>query len=160
MSNICAVIGRGQMTVVDEHIAHHKKVQKMYEEMLAGVSGLTVHRQPEGGEYDSNYWLCTITLDESRLTVADPHMAADVVGTSPCVEALRQWLDERGIESRPLWKPMHMQPVYAGAPAYVNGVSERLFHTGLCLPAGPYVGEEEVKHIVGSIKQFIESCSN
>jgi dTDP-4-amino-4,6-dideoxygalactose transaminase len=177
MSNICAGIGRGQMTVVDEHLAHHKHVQKLYEELFKDVKGITVHSQPATGEYDSNYWLCTITVDPAlRIKGQDQayktivqgavggaagviHMAASA--TTDCqpnenVEALRVGLDAMNIEARPVWKPMHKQPCYKGVPAYVNGVSEGLFKVGMCLPAGPYVKDEDVKYIVECIKDLIE----
>ena len=176
MSNICAGIGRGQMTIVDEHIAHHKKVQKMYEELLKDVKGVTVHSQPETGEYDSNYWLCTMTIDPDvkvkgqenaykQIVTGAVGGAAGVIhaaesATTDCqpndnVEAMRMGLDALNIESRPLWKPMHKQPVYKNAPAYVNGVSEDLFKVGMCLPAGPYVTEDDVRFIVEAIKSLI-----
>ena len=176
MSNICAGIGRGQMTVVNEHIAHHKKVQNMYEELLADVPGIKVHAQPTTGEYDSNYWLCTITLDENLKIKGQENAyktivqgavggAAGVIhvadsATTDCqpndnVEALRVFMDTAGIEARPLWKPMHKQPCYKDAPAYLNGVSEAMFKVGMCLPAGPYVSEEDVKYIVDTIKNAI-----
>ncbi|WP_036909560.1 DegT/DnrJ/EryC1/StrS aminotransferase family protein [Prevotella sp. FD3004] len=176
MSNICAGIGRGQMTVANEHIAHHQHVQKLYEELLAGVSGVTVHSQPANGDYDSNYWLCTITLDAS-LRVKGQEQAYKTVVTgavggaagvtheasaavTDCqpndnVEAMRVVLDQAGVEARPVWKPMHKQPVYKDAPAYVNGVSEAIFKVGLCLPAGPYVTDEDVRYIVDIIKGSI-----
>lgn len=176
MSNICAGIGRGQMTVANEHIAHHQHVQKLYEELLAGVSGVTVHSQPANGDYDSNYWLCTITLDAS-LRVKGQEQAYKTVVTgavggaagvthaasaavTDCqpndnVEAMRVALDQAGVEVRPVWKPMHKQPVYKDAPAYVNGVSEAIFKVGLCLPAGPYVTDEDVRYIVDTIKGSI-----
>ena len=177
MSNICAGIGRGQMTVVNDHIAHHKHVQKLYEELLADVSGVKVHAQPATGEYDSNYWLCTITLDPSvrikgqenaykTIVTGAVGGAAGVIhaassAVTDCqpnenVEALRVYMDAAGIEARPVWKPMHKQPVYAGAPAYVNGVSEAVFKVGMCLPAGPYVTDEDVKYIVDTIKSAID----
>jgi len=177
MSNICAGIGRGQMTVANDHIAHHKHVQGLYEELLSGVPGVTVHKQPATGEYDSNYWLCTITLDPSLRIKGQENAyktivkgavggAAGVIhvadsATTDCqpndnVEALRVYMDAAGIEARPVWKPMHKQPVYASAPAYVNGVSEALFKVGMCLPAGPYVSDEDVKYIVETIKSAIE----
>jgi Predicted pyridoxal phosphate-dependent enzyme apparently involved in regulation of cell wall biogenesis len=177
MSNICAGIGRGQMTVANNHIAHHKHVQKLYEELLAGVKGVKVHSQPATGEYDSNYWLCTITLDpEVRVkgqenaykTIVQGAVggAAGVIhaassAVTDCqpndnVEALRVFMDTAGIEARPVWKPMHKQPVYASAPAYVNGVSEAIFKVGMCLPAGPYVSDEDVKYIVETIKNAID----
>ena len=187
MSNICAGIGRGQMTVVDEHIAHHKHVQALYEELLAGVPGIAVHSQPKGHTdgtdntdkvpvFDSNYWLCTITLDPSLRIKGQENAyktivtgavggAAGVIhaassAVTDCqpndnVEALRVYLDAAGIEARPVWKPMHKQPVYQGCPAYVNGVSEAIFKVGMCLPAGPYVSDEDVKYIVDSIKSAI-----
>ncbi len=176
MSNICAGIGRGQMTVVEEHLAHHKHVQELYEELLAGVPGIHVHSQPTGGDYDSNYWLCTITIDEdvkikgqenAYKTIVKGavggaagviHMASSA--TTDCqpndnVEALRVLMDKAQIEARPVWKPMHKQPCYKDVPAYVNGVSEALFKVGMCLPAGPYVNDEDVRYIVETIKNAI-----
>ena len=176
MSNICAGIGRGQMTVVNDHIAHHKHVQKMYEELLADVEGVKVHSQPTSGEYDSNYWLCTITIDPSVKVKGQEdayktivtgavggaagviHAASSAVTDSQPndnVEALRVFMDKAQIEARPVWKPMHKQPCYASAPAYVNGVSEAIFKIGMCLPAGPYVSDDDVKYIVDTIKAAI-----
>ena len=177
MSNICAGIGRGQMTVVNEHIAHHQHVQKLYEELLAGVEGVTVHKQPANGDYDSNYWLCTITLDPALKIKGQENAyktivtgavggAAGVIhaassAVTDCqpndnVEAMRVFLDKAGVEARPVWKPMHKQPVYRYAPAYLNGVSEGIFKVGMCLPAGPYVSDEDVKYIVETIKASIK----
>ncbi len=178
MSNICAGIGRGQMTVVNEHIAHHKKVQKLYEELLKDVKGITVHSQPATGEYDSNYWLCTMTIDPEVKVKGQENAYKQVItgavggaagvihaatsAVTDCqpndnVEAMRMGLDALNIESRPLWKPMHKQPVYKEVPAYVNGVSEALFKVGMCLPAGPYVKEDDVRFIVEAIKSLIIS---
>ena len=218
MSNICAGIGRGQMTVLDQHLKHHKHVQALYEELLKDVKGVHVHSQPnvrckmaDGREipvYDSNFWLCTITIDpELRVKGQENayktivkgavggaagviHMASSA--TTDCqpndnVEALRVLMDQAQIEARPVWKPMHCQPVYrrgevqssslssgAGGTkfkvqgqelkcltydnsvAYVNGVSEAIFKVGMCLPAGPYVTDEDVKYIVETIKAAIE----
>ena len=175
LSNICAGIGRGQMTVVDEHIAHHKRLKDLYKELLADVPGITVHDNPSS-RYDSNFWLVTITLDPSlRIknqedaykTVVKGAVggAAGVVHASESahtecepnanVEALRIVLDQAGIEARPLWKPMHKQPVYKDAVAYVNGVSEELFKVGMCVPSGPCVSEQEVHYIVDCIKSAI-----
>lgn len=172
MSNICAGIGRGQMTVLDEHIAHHRHVQALYKELLADVEGITLHQAPSP-EFDSNYWLCTATLDTDLRIKGQENAYKKVItgavggaagvthtvdtATTDCqpndnVEALRMALDAAGIESRPLWKPMHRQPVYRNAPAYVNGVSEALFKVGICLPAGPWVTDEHVRYIVDSIK--------
>ena len=176
MSNICAGIGRGQMTVADDHIKHHQHVQKLYEELLTGVEGVNVHKQPANGNYDSNYWLCTITLDPSLKVKGQENAyktivtgavggAAGVIhaassAVTDCqpndnVEAMRVALDQAGIEARPVWKPMHKQPVYKDAPAYLNGVSEEIFKIGMCLPAGPYVSDEDVKYIVQTIKESI-----
>ena len=176
MSNICAGIGRGQMTVVNDHIAHHKHVQKMYEELLANVLGVHVHSQPNNGDYDSNYWLCTITIDENVKVKGQEDAyktivkgavggAAGVIHAAESahtdcepnanVEAMRVALDKAQIEARPVWKPMHKQPCYKDVPAYVNGVSEALFKVGMCLPAGPYVSDDDVKYIVDTIKESI-----
>lgn len=172
MSNICAGIGRGQMTIVNDHIAHHKHVQNLYEELLKDVKGIEVHSQPSSGNYDSNYWLCTITLDPELKVKGQQNAykaivkgavggAAGVIhaassAVTDCqpndnVEAMRVALDQEGIESRPLWKPMHKQPVYKDAPAYINGVSERIFHCGLCLPSGPMVTDDDIHRIVETI---------
>ena len=182
MSNICAGIGRGQMTVADEHIAHHRHVQGMYEELLADIPGIKVHKQPalrqaKGPVYDSNYWLSTITLDENVKVKGQENayktMVTGAVGgaagvihaaesaVTDCqpndnVEALRIALDQASIEARPVWKPMHKQPVYKDAPAYVNGVSEEIFKVGMCLPTGPCVSDEDVEYIVETIKSVLE----
>ena len=177
MSNICAGIGRGQMTIVNEHIAHHKKVQKLYEDLLKDVKGIKVHAQPTTGEYDSNYWLCTMTIDPEvkvkgqenaykQIITGAVGGAAGVIHAAESahtdcepnanVEAMRMGLDALNIESRPLWKPMHKQPVYKNAPAYLNGVSEELFKVGMCLPAGPYVTEDDVCFICEAIKSLIK----
>lgn len=139
MSNVCAGIGRGQMTILEEHIAHHRHVHALYQELLKDVSGIKLHSNPSK-DYDSNYWLCNIVID------------SDVTGFT--YEDLRLALEEENIESRPLWKPMHLQPVFADCPAYVNGVSESLFKKGLCLPASPWVKDEDVKRIVDVIKSL------
>ena len=176
MSNICAGIGRGQMTVVDSHIAHHRHVADLYREAFREVDGIEFHEEVEG--MASNYWLSTILLSE-KLKVKGEELAyaetvngavggaAGVVhggGTvhTDCepnrnVEALRMVLDKEGIESRPLWKPMHKQPVYKDAPAYVNGVSEGLFKRGLCLPSGPMVSEEDIHRIIETILRAIDN---
>ena len=136
MSNICAGIGRGQMTIVDEHIRHHQHVCQRYVELLKDVEGIDVHVNPTP-DHDSNYWLNTITIDPKK--------------TGTDYESVRQYLETKNIETRPLWKPMHLQPVYKDAPAYVNGTAESLFNIGLCLPSGPYVTDEHVTLIVDEI---------
>ena len=176
MSNICAGIGRGQMTVAQAHIDHHKHVQALYEELLADVPGVTVHKQPADPRYDSNFWLCTITLDPSLKIQGQENAYKEVIktavggaagviqavdsATTDCqpnenVEALRVFMLEKKVEARPVWKPMHKQPVYADAPAYLNGVSEEIFKVGVCIPAGPCVTDEDVKYIVECIKEAI-----
>ena len=175
LSNICAGIGRGQMTVLNDHLAHHRHIQKMYEDLLADVEGIHVHGQTDP-RFDSNFWLCTLTLDEDLKIKGQERAYAEAITKAiggaagvihagggvhtDCepntnVEAIRMFLDEAGIEARPLWKPMHRQPVYSNAPAYVNGVSEAIFKRGLCLPAGPCVTDEDVRYIVSKIKESI-----
>ena len=176
MSNVCAGIGRGQMTVAQAHIDHHKHVQALYENLLADVPGIQIHRQPQTGEYDSNFWLCCITIDENVKVIGQENAYKEVIKsavggaagvihmvdspTTDCqpndnVEALRVALLAKKIEARPVWKPMHKQPVYENCPAYVNGVSESIFKVGMCLPAGPMVTDEDVHYIVESIKEAI-----
>ena len=199
MSNICAGIGRGQMTVLEEHIAHHRHVANMYREAFKDVDGITFHDELEG--MTSNFWLNTIVLKENlRVKGEENAYAESVKGAvggaagvvhgggsvhTDCepnrnVEAMRMALDAEGIESRPLWKPMHKQPVYctplndngeiiterlsdgvicqtsASSVAYINGVSEDLFHKGLCLPSGPCVTDEDVKRIIKAIKDNLK----
>lgn len=175
MSNICAGIGRGQMTVLEEHINHHKHTYELYKELLADVKGVTLHGNPSD-RYDSNFWLNTITLDPTLRVIGEENAYKEAVAGAvggaagvtheakslhtDCepnanVEAMRMALDAAGIESRPLWKPMHLQPVYKDAPAYVNGVSEALFKVGLCLPSGPCVTDEDIVYIVEQLKAAI-----
>lgn len=175
LSNVCAGIGRGQMTVLDEHIGHHKHVLALYKELLSDINGITVHTNPNE-DFDSNYWLNTIILDENLHVKGEEEAyqtvvqgavggAAGVTHTAKSahtdlepnknVEAMRVALDKANIEARPLWKPMHCQPVYQDCPAYTNGISEELFKKGLCLPSGPCVTDEDVKYIVNSIKESI-----
>lgn len=185
MSNICAGIGCGQMSVLNDHIAHHRHVQALYEKQFAGVPGVTVHKAPSA-DYDSNFWLCTITLDPSLRIAGQENAYKEVIKTavggaagvihmvdSPVtdcqpnenVEALRVYMLANKIEARPVWKPMHRQPVYAEAPRYLRpcnlfgsdeeSVSEALFKVGVCLPAGPYVTDEDVEYIVETVKKAI-----
>ncbi len=174
LSNICAGIGRGQMTVLNEHIAHHRHIASLYEKAFKDIDGITYHAEPDcDGRYKSNYWLSTIVLDkdlrikgeekayQTAITGAVGGAAGVVHGGgdihTACepnrnVEALRLALDAANIESRPLWKPMHKQPVYKNSSAYTNGVSEDLFHKGLCLPSGPWVTDEQVQYIIEKIR--------
>ena len=175
MSNICAGIGRGQMTVIDEHIRHHQHIAQLYRGAFKDVEGIDFHDNPDE-RTDSNFWLNTITIapdlkvkgqENAYKTIVKGAVggAAGVVhqastAHTDCepnanVEAMRLYLDRAGIESRPLWKPMHRQPVYQDAPAYLNGVSEELFHCGLCLPSGPMVTDEDVARIIHTIKDSV-----
>ena len=107
-------------------------------ERLSGIDGVVVHSAPVS-EMEPNYWLSTIRFEDGKHTIDGELL--------PLVEKL----SAANIETRPLWKPMHLQPVYKDAPAYTNGVSERMFLHGLCLPSGPYVGEEEIDYITKTI---------
>ena len=140
MSNICAGIGRGQMFVLDEHVARRREIHDLYVKLLAGVKGVTVMCQPEGEGFNSNYWLTCITVEpeEAGFTREDVRLA----------------LDADNIESRPLWKPMHLQPVFKDAPFYGNGTSERLFEIGLCLPSGPTLTDKDVERVAKVVKQL------
>ena len=138
MSNICAGIGCGQMTVLEKHIAHHRHVHALYEQAFADIEGITLKSNP-AKEFDANYWLCTILIDP--------------VVTGFDYEELRVALDAKGIETRPLWKPMHLQPVFAHNPCYIDGTAEKLFNKGLCIPAGPFVTDEDVAYIVNEIRK-------
>lgn len=175
MSNICAAIGRGQMAIIDQHIQHHRHIAQLYSQLFADVEGINVHLNPTP-DFDSNYWLNTITLSPDLHIIGEDKAYSQVIRNTvggaagvahiaksahtECepntnVEALRMILDAANIESRPLWKPMHLQPIYANAPAYTQGVCESLFRVGLCLPSGPYVTDENVKFIVDTIKNSI-----
>ncbi|MBR1467640.1 MAG: aminotransferase class I/II-fold pyridoxal phosphate-dependent enzyme [Bacteroidaceae bacterium] len=176
MSNVCAGIGRGQMTVINDHIEHHRHVQDLYRELLKDVPGVHLHEQPADSRYDANFWLCAATIDPEVRILGQENAYKEVIktavggaagvikavesATTDCqpndnVEALRVFMLSKKVECRPLWKPMHKQPVYKNAPAYVNGVSESLFKVGFCLPAGPYVSDDDVRYIVDCIKEGI-----
>lgn len=171
MSNICAGIGRGQMTVADKHIKHHQHICQLYKELLKDIDGIKLQENPSS-DYDSNYWLNTITIEPWVKVKGEENSYAQTIQgavggagsvthavstlTTDCqpnnnVEAMRIALDKAGIEARPLWKPMHKQPVYKNNPAYINGVSEELFKKGLCLPSGPCVSDDDVRYIVKNI---------
>lgn len=175
MSNICAGIGRGQMMILDEHIKHHQHIAELYREAFKQVDGIEFHDNPDV-KMSSNFWLNTITIapdvkvkgqENAYKTIVKGAVggAAGVVhqaltAHTDCepndnVEAMRVCLDANNIESRPLWKPMHKQPVYKDAPAYINGVSESLFRQGLCLPSGPMVTDDDVARIVNTIKDSL-----
>lgn len=136
MSNICAGIGRGQMTVLDAHISRRREIHALYTESLKDLDGIHVMQNPSA-DFDSNFWLTCILVDPK-------------VAGFTC-EDIRLHLAEENIETRPLWKPMHLQPVFADAPAYVNGVSESLFNIGLCLPSGSLLSDDDINMVVKAI---------
>ena len=140
MSNICAGIGRGQMFVLDEHIARRRAIHDLYVKLLNGVKGVKVMCQPEGEGFNSNYWLTCITVkpEEAGFTRED----------------LRLALEGDNIESRPLWKPMHLQPVFKEAPFYGDGTSDRLFEIGLCLPSGPTLTDQDIERVAKVVRQL------
>jgi dTDP-4-amino-4,6-dideoxygalactose transaminase len=175
MSNICAGIGRGQMTIVNDHIRHHQHVQSLYAELFKEVKGISVHSSVNPLA-ESNFWLCTILLDEELPVkgqeIAYQQAVNQAIGGAAAmihsagtihtdcepnvnVEAMRLGLNDAGIEARPLWKPMHKQPIFAKCEAYTNKVSESLFAKGLCLPSGPWVSDEDVRYVVDTIKSLI-----
>ena len=139
LSNVSAGIGRGQMLVVDDHINHRRHIHRLYKELLADVPGVTVKEPVADAAVEPNYWLSCILVDpqQTGFTYSD----------------LQQRLAEGNVESRPIWKPMHLQPVFQGAPSYVNGVSEQIFSQGLCLPSGPMVSDENIVYITDLIKR-------
>ena len=137
MSNSCAGIGRGQMEVLDAHVARRREIHALYTKLLAGTPGITVKQAPSP-DFDSNFWLTCILVDPEK--------------SGMDYEALRQKFDAANIETRPLWKPMHMQPVYAHAPFYGNGTSEKIFSQGLCLPSGSSLSDEDIARVVEVLK--------
>ena len=139
MSNICAGIGRGQMYVLDEHISRRREINSIYRELLSEIKGLSIFHNPTS-DFESNHWLTCIIIDPS------------VAGFSR--EDLRLKMESENIETRPLWKPMHLQPVFANCPFYGDGTSEKLFDQGLCLPSSPILTKDDIQRIVNVIKDF------
>lgn len=128
MSNICAGIGRGQVEVLKDRVEARRGMSNFYEELFDEIAGVEVFREPSGDFY-SNHWLSAITIDPSVARITR--------------EELRMKLLEANIESRPLWKPMHLQPVFKDSAYYGSDVSERLFENGLCLPSGSNLTESD-----------------
>lgn len=154
MSNICAGIGRGQMYVLDEHISRRREINKLYRQLLKDAQGISFQENPSA-DFESNYWLTCILVDPSKAGFTR--------------EDFRLKMDSENIETRPLWKPMHLQPVFAYTPFYTNsptpsmevsgknrpiGLSGKLFEDGLCLPSGPMVSNEDIQRVVGVIKEM------
>jgi dTDP-4-amino-4,6-dideoxygalactose transaminase len=141
MSNVVAGVGRGQMEVLDLRVRQHREINAWYRKLLRDVPGVTFQSEPSA-EFSSNFWLTCIVIDPSKS------------GTDR--EKLRLAFEEERIESRPLWKPMHLQPVFAGCPAYVNGTSEALFNNGLCLPSGSNITDEGRERIADVLKKVFK----
>ena len=160
LSNVCAGIGRGQMLVANEHIQHHQKVAKMYADLLKDIPGIQVHGNPSS-QIDSNFWLSTIVLNPELHVRGQEDCSRGETSCepNPNVLALIRQLDVAGIETRPLWKPMHKQPLYQDVPYYgqTEPVSENLFRAGLCLPSGPRVSEEDLHYICEMIHSAINA---
>ena len=133
MSNICAGIGRGQMFVLDEHIARRRAIHQLYTELLKDAPGIEVQQNPSE-DFNSNFWLTCILIDPEKAEFTR--------------EDVRLYLADENIETRPLWKPMHLQPVFKQSPFYGDGTSERLFERGLCLPSGPTLTDDDICRVV------------
>ena len=133
MDNMCAGIGRGQMEVLDEHVALRRAMHAFYVALFKGISGVTVFTAPNT-DYFSNHWLSTNLIGFAKTK-----------GITR--ETLRLACEAANIESRPLWKPMHLQPVFEKYPYYGNKVAETLFENGLCLPSGSNLTDEERERI-------------
>ena len=137
MSNISAGIGCGQMDVLAEHVERRRAIHRLYSEAFKGSDRITVHENPTD-DFNSNFWLTTVLIDD-----ADP-------------EQLRQAMNSRNIETRWLWRPMHMQPVYADAPYYVGNTAESLFSRGLCLPSGSNLTDSDIERVVTTLKSVLK----
>ena len=140
MSNVCAAIGRGQMEVLNDRIAQRRSNYNYYVNNLGAVEGITFLAEPNG--YFSNRWLTTILVDDSKTS-----------GIS--AESIRLALEKENIESRPLWKPMHLQPIFAGTAFYGDGTSERLFQKGLCLPSGSNLSRLDLDRVLEGITKIL-----
>jgi dTDP-4-amino-4,6-dideoxygalactose transaminase len=140
MSNIVAGIGRGQMEVIEDRISRRREINRWYRDLFKGIPGVYFQTEPSK-DYYSNYWLTAIVIDPNK-------------SNGITREIVRMKLAEENIESRPLWKPMHLQPVFKEFPFYANGVSERLFENGLCLPSGSNLRENEMNRISTSLKNI------
>ena len=139
MSNICAGIGRGQMMVLDNHVARRRAIHQLYKKELEGIAGISVFDNPSS-DFNFNHWLTCIVVDPA------------IAGFSR--EDIRLKMDEANIETRPLWKPMHMQPVFEGTPFYGDGTSEALFDKGLCLPSGSSLTDDDIMRVIEVITSF------
>ena len=145
LSNISAGIGRGQMEILDKHVELRREMNKFYSTLFAPVEGIRLMKEP-GKDFRSNHWLSVILVDEKLAGVSR--------------EDIRLALEQHNIESRPLWKPMHLQPVFSGAPYFGNDVCEKAFKIGLCLPSGSNLGEPERERISNVIKPILKRLAN
>lgn len=143
LSNISAGIGRGQMEILDKHVALRRKMHDFYRDLFQSIGGVEVFSEPTE-DYFSNHWLSVISIDSSKTN-----------GISR--EDLRLCLEKENIESRPLWKPMHLQPVFENMPFYGSGIAEELFENGLCLPSGSNLNDEERERIATAIAGCFKS---
>ncbi|MGC8804286.1 MAG: DegT/DnrJ/EryC1/StrS family aminotransferase, partial [Bacteroidales bacterium] len=141
MSNVLAGIGRGQLRVIDQRVATRRSIFLTYKKFFSSYPGVSMLEEPDSS-YFSNHWLTTIVLDPQKTDVTP--------------EVLRLALEKENIESRPLWKPMHLQPIFKDCPAYVNGVSEQLFHHGLCLPSSSSLCSDDLARVTHCIQQVLE----
>ena len=141
LSNICAGIGRGQMLVLNDHIARRRAIHELYARLLNGVAGISIMHNPSK-DYDSNFWLTCILVDPKQCN-------------GKTADDIRLYLESHNIESRLLWRPMHMQPVYKDNPFYGDGTAERIFNMGLCLPSGSSLTDEQIKYVVDTILECI-----
>lgn len=142
MSNICAGIGRGQMQVLDKHMAKRRENHSFYNNVFENINGVTIFREPND-RFFSNHWLSCITIDTGSFKSLSP-------------EKLRIAFEKENIESRPLWKPMHMQPVFKDAPYYGERVSQNLFEKGLCLPSASNLGKQDLNRIKEVLDRVFE----
>jgi dTDP-4-amino-4,6-dideoxygalactose transaminase len=140
MSNIVAGVGRGQMEVIQERVEQRRKNHFFYRDHLEQVKGITFLKEP-GKSYFSNYWLTTILLDPGKAGISNAR--------------LMEVMEKENIESRYLWKPMHLQPVFAHHPAYLNGTSERLFQQGICLPSGSNMSDDDRERIFKLLQKYL-----
>jgi len=141
MSNVCAGIGRGQLEVIDDHIERHREIFNYYKRELAIYDGITFQEEPDA-DYYSNYWLTCIQVD--------PEKCGEVTR-----DQIRIAMEGENIECRPLWKPMHLQPVHRDKPFYGTRVSDHLFERGLCLPSGSNLTDEDLVRVIGVFKNIL-----
>ncbi len=142
MSNICAGIGRGQMLVLQKHVERRRAIHQLYTELLEGIAGIEVKQAPHQ-DFNSNYWLTCITVDPTLAGVR--------------ADEIRIYLEQENIESRLLWKPMHLQPVFSENPFYGDGTAETIFNQGLCLPSGSMLEDKDIHMVVSKIKEKLKA---